>query len=56
MLKKFVTCLEILTQLTNAETVKLDVVIRVRTRDLIVVYEFIFNRLSFYLRQKINKL
>jgi len=42
----------VLAQLTNAEIARLDVVTRARTRDLTVVYEFIFSGLPLHLRQK----
>jgi hypothetical protein len=48
----FVFCLKVLVQLANAEIIKLDVMIRVRTPDLTVVCEFNFNGLPLHIRQK----
>ena len=48
-------CLEVIAQLTNAEIARSDVVTLVRTRDLTVVCEFIFNGLPLHLRQKKKK-
>jgi len=49
-------CLKVLTQLTNAEIARLDVMTQVRTRDLTVVCEFIFSGLPLHVRQKKNML
>jgi len=49
-----VRSLEVLTQLTNAEIARLDVMIRIRTRDLTVVCEFIFSGLPLHLRPNKN--
>jgi hypothetical protein len=48
-------CLEVLTQLENAEIARPNVVTRVRTRDLTVVCEFIFSGLPLHLRPKKKK-
>jgi len=48
----YVSSLEVLVQLAKAEIARPDVMTRVRTRDLTVVCEFIFSRLSLHLRQK----
>ena len=43
LIKMQLMCLEVLTQLTNAEIARQDVVTQVRTRDLTVVCEFNFS-------------
>jgi hypothetical protein len=48
-------CLEVLAQLANTEIVRPDVMIRVRIRDLTVVFEFNFSGLPLHLRQKKKK-
>jgi len=50
-----VKSLEVLAQLANAEIIRLDVVTRVRTRDLTVVCEFIFIGLPLHLKKRVKK-
>jgi len=53
-MKLFIPCLEVLAQLENTELVRPDVVIRVRTLDLIVACEFNFSGLQLHLIPKKN--
>ena len=55
MVRKHFNSLEVLTQLINAEIARPDVVIGVRTRDLIVVCEFYFSGLPLHLKPKKKK-
>jgi len=55
VIKYHLICLEVLTQLSNVEIAKLDIVIRVWILNLTVVCGFNFSGLSLYLRQKKTK-